>query len=219
MGKFNVTKDGTTTEMNVDMDNYIDMASRTNNPDYQAVSERLSDLRTGAIASVGIKEVGTLLDTDLDMIKKHIFYGKKIDDYYFSKLSQLDSGGHTEDNIPNMDRFKNNPEIIDILHGVLGIATEAGEMLKALSKYIATGELDKVNLIEEVSDVMWYQAVLLKRLGKTFEECGTINISKLAIRYPDGFTNDLAINRDVAKERIDMESKISPNHSSHHFVD
>jgi NTP pyrophosphatase (non-canonical NTP hydrolase) len=96
--------------------------------------------------------------------------------------------------------------LIDILHGAIGISTEAGELLDAIKKHIFYGKkIDEVNLLEEIGDVFWYCGVLLYNLGYSFEEVQEKNILKLRLRYPNKFTTDKAINRDLIKEREELE--------------
>jgi len=94
-----------------------------------------------------------------------------------------------------------------ILHGSMGIVTEAGELMDALKKHIYYGkELDLVNIKEEMGDIMWYMAILCDELGTSFDELTTINIDKLKARYPEKFTSEKALNRDLSKEREILES-------------
>ncbi len=94
-----------------------------------------------------------------------------------------------------------------ILHAGIGLATESGEVLDQIKKHVYYGkELDKVNLIEEAGDVLWYVATLLEYVGSTFEEAMDKNIQKLETRFPEGFTKDKALNRDLKTERTGLES-------------
>lgn len=89
----------------------------------------------------------------------------------------------------------------DLVHGIQGIATEAGELLDLVKKYHAYGkEFSREKIIDETGDVLWYVALLLKSVGSTFDEAMTRNITKLRTRFPDKFSEELAINKDVAKE-------------------
>jgi NTP pyrophosphatase (non-canonical NTP hydrolase) len=94
-----------------------------------------------------------------------------------------------------------------LIHGVMGCVTESGELADALKRHIFyKKELDLVNLKEEIGDIMWYLAILCDELGTTFEELADINIKKLSARYPDKFTSDKALNRDLEKEREVLET-------------
>ena len=93
-----------------------------------------------------------------------------------------------------------------LVHGIDGCVTEAGELADAMKRHIFYGkELDLVNLKEEVGDVMWYLAILVDELGTSFEELAEININKLKSRYPNKFTSEDALNRDLDKERQILE--------------
>lgn len=100
-------------------------------------------------------------------------------------------------NFSNMDR---------LLHAGIGIATESGEFLDALKKTVFYGkELDKVNLKEELGDVLWYIAIAMDELGTDFETEMNRNIEKLSARYPEKFTSEKAMNRDLDTERKILE--------------
>lgn len=93
-----------------------------------------------------------------------------------------------------------------ILHGALGISTEAGEILDAVKKSIFYGKpFDLVNLQEEIGDCLWYLAILAKEAGMSFEDIMAQNIAKLKARYPDKFTEERALNRDLVAERRELE--------------
>ena len=48
-----------------------------------------------------------------------------------------------------------------IIHAIMGLATEAGELIDALKKHVFYGKpIDEKNLIEECGDVMWYLVIL-----------------------------------------------------------
>jgi NTP pyrophosphatase (non-canonical NTP hydrolase) len=95
---------------------------------------------------------------------------------------------------------------IDILHAALGIATEAGELLDPFKKAMFYGKsIDLVNIDEEVGDILWYVAIYLNARGLTFEQVMQQNIDKLRTRYPEKFTSEQAINRDLDAERETLE--------------
>ncbi len=144
----------------------------------------------------GVKIVSPAIDN----IKKALFYGKPNEDLAFAQKA-VESGNDYGD-VP-----------LDLIHAVLGIYTEAAELLELLGvalenqykfSYEEEGEL-KNKLVNEAGDVMWYQALLFKFLGTTFAEVGDKNIAKLQKRFPVKFTEDLAVNRDEAKENVVFE--------------
>lgn len=94
-----------------------------------------------------------------------------------------------------------------LLHAGIGLATEAGEFLDALKKHVFYGkDLDTVNLQEEMGDVFWYCALIADELGVDFADVMQTNIDKLKARYGEKFTEDGAINRDLATERGILEN-------------
>jgi NTP pyrophosphatase (non-canonical NTP hydrolase) len=94
------------------------------------------------------------------------------------------------------------------IHMAMGIATEAGEILDAYKKNLAYGrELDLVNVREEIGDLMWYIANLCTLTGIDLETALDINIAKLRLRYPSGFTQSNAITRNLELERALLEQQ------------
>ena len=58
----------------------------------------------------------------------------------------------------------------DIKHAVTGMITEAGELLDAYKRTFAYGaELDKVNVIEECGDIIWYASFYLDLAGSRID--------------------------------------------------
>lgn len=130
----------------------------------------------------------------LDKWKKYLYYGKPT--------------GFTNEEIKDSC---NKLEVIDenfirILHGSLGVATESNELLEALQKWVKNGSVDKVNLSEEIGDVMFYVGVLCNALGVDIDNILEKNNKKLKLRYPDKFDSFYAINRDLKAERDLLEN-------------
>ncbi len=98
-------------------------------------------------------------------------------------------------------------EIQRLLHGGIGLATEAGEFLDALKKHIFYGkDLDKVNLREEMGDIFWYCAIIADELDVDFKDVMERNITKLKARYGEKFTEEKANSRDLKTEREILEN-------------
>lgn len=97
---------------------------------------------------------------------------------------------------------------IDVLHAIIGISTEAGELLDAAKKYLFYAkDIDYVNLDEEIGDILWYIAIYCNARNITIESLMQQNIAKLMERYPEKFTSEKAINRNLDKEREVLESQ------------
>lgn len=94
-----------------------------------------------------------------------------------------------------------------LIHAAFGMQTETAEFTDALKKSIFYGRpLDVVNLREEIGDILWYLALACDELGTTFEAEQARVIAKLKARYPDEFTSNAALNRDLDTERTILES-------------
>jgi len=136
---------------------------------------------------------------ELDSIKRAIFYGQGF---------AFDSGKTC---IAFPDRVDpEDPKRAElIIHGLIGAATEVGELLEVLQAVLFNQptSIDEVNIKEEVGDVFWYFALLASSLGFTFEEAQEANIAKLRARFPNKFTEFDALNRDLSNERKILELK------------
>jgi NTP pyrophosphatase (non-canonical NTP hydrolase) len=92
------------------------------------------------------------------------------------------------------------------LHMAIGISTEANELLDAYKKWFAYNKpLDLINIGEEIGDTFWYLSNLCRMLNFDIEKILETNIKKLETRYPDKFTEEKAINRNLENERKILE--------------
>ncbi len=88
-----------------------------------------------------------------------------------------------------------------MFHAVIGLSTEANELLDQFKKHVFyKRELDLVNLKEELGDVMWYIAILLRELDVKFEDVLDWNIEKLKKRYGEKFDTQKSIDRNIENE-------------------
>jgi NTP pyrophosphatase (non-canonical NTP hydrolase) len=144
----------------------------------------------------------------VDAIKKNVFYGKPVDRSKIKRLmGQVDRecGNHdlTELGEGAPDDLAVDPRVF---HAILGAHTETGELIEALYKSLRDDEpLDAVNLDEEWGDLDWYKAIYLDATGSSEETIRETVIAKLKRRYPDKFTSEKAINRDLDGERALLE--------------
>ena len=101
---------------------------------------------------------------------------------------------------------EHNRMVAQLLHATLGLMSEAGEIADALKRHICYGKaLDEVNILEEVGDLAWYQALAMTAVKRTLEESLERNIAKLKARYGDKFTAAAALNRNLEAERQALE--------------
>lgn len=81
----------------------------------------------------------------------------------------------------------------------LGMAGEGGEVADRIKKVVGHGhpltDDEKLLIIKEIGDSLWYAAALSHVLGYKLSEVARINWVKLAARYPDGFTVERSLNR------------------------
>lgn len=167
----------------------------------QANEAFLNDLLDGITALSGI----------LDQIKKNVFYGKKFDEIKVSTALQSTAMyvGRMKYSIITgevhpLERKKDLQVNPRIFHAIVGLATETAELLEAMS--LDTPEFDRVNILEELGDQTWYQAIAIDELQASFEEDVLDRvIAKLRARFPNKFNSEDAINRDLVKERKVLE--------------
>lgn len=99
--------------------------------------------------------------------------------------------------------------LLDNIHMTSGMVTEVGEIVDIFKKHIAYGKsIDWVNVEEELGDLLWYIVNFARKNNIDLEKTMGINISKLYARYPEKFTNDQALVRDLEKEREILEKGI-----------
>lgn len=158
------------------------------------------DIRTiRRLAEMGMtrQQVAKLFNTNYQTIGKimdnqrwkHV-EGKGIDADTYSKLA-----ARTANDMGS--------ETLNLVHAVMGIGGESGEVVDIVKKHFAYGkELDTTKLKEELSDLLWYVSLALGVIGSSFGEVFDMNIKKLSTRYPDlKFDADRAINRDDDAEQ------------------
>lgn len=147
-----------------------------------------------------------------DMLKKKLFYGKKIDhnkfldncEYALSQAVDIEQLWLQKPSM-SMEVFL-SPEQAGVLHGALGVMTEAAELQSMVSNSIRDGKrFDMTNMKEELGDILWYVALIAESTGIQLEDVMKLNIDKLRVRYGEKFTNAAAINRNIALEIATIE--------------
>ena len=189
-----------------DLPQYVRDAVRT--------ESRIDTVTTDKALLLGTIGAFIAIGNVLDMIKKNVFYGKEIDtetlcDWWDRAADSFDLIMEHQDDPEDPTLI---PEIIlegeidtRMFHAMLGIATESTELLEALLSYIQGGDLDFVNVCEELGDVNWYQAIAVDTMEADFDKIFSVNIDKLRARFPEKFTEEKAIERDLGTERQILE--------------
>lgn len=140
----------------------------------------------------------------LDEVKKAVFYGREVN------LPKPANEGEHAATIAKLPQWisghpDNDAAAVNIIHAIIGKATEAGELLEALAAVVEGQAFDETNALEEVGDGFWYDALLLRAIGSNFGEAQSVNIAKLRRRFPNAFTEFDANNRDLFAEREILE--------------
>lgn len=139
---------------------------------------------------------------DLNLIKKLLFRGKTREELNFPAAEKPTVG----DLIDALSREgKWSPADIDVLHGAVGVITEAGEVAEYLLTFLEGKPFDKVNVLEESGDLGWYIVRSLRGIGVSRDVCDTTNIDKLRGRHGEAFDVFRDANRDLAAEHGKLE--------------
>lgn len=93
----------------------------------------------------------------------------------------------------------------ELIHAVMGISGEAGELLDAIKKYtIYNKELDRTNIIEELGDLRFFMVCIQNLLNISDSEVIMHNVGKLGKRYAAGYTDKSA---QVRADKIEEDMK------------
>lgn len=83
-----------------------------------------------------------------------------------------------------------------IVYPTLGLTGEAGEVSEKVKKWLrGDRELDKLEVLKEASDCLWYLAALADDLGYSLQEMLDANVEKLASRKERGVLKGSGDNR------------------------
>jgi NTP pyrophosphatase (non-canonical NTP hydrolase) len=82
-------------------------------------------------------------------------------------------------------------EGVEIMHRILGLVGEAGEVAERIKKIYRDqngdfSKLDKTGTMKEMGDVLWYIATLADALGISLNEIAELNASHLKRRAANG---------------------------------
>jgi NTP pyrophosphatase (non-canonical NTP hydrolase) len=86
--------------------------------------------------------------------------------------------------------IKLTPHQAHLVHMMLGLAGEVGELVDAIKKAVIYNKtLDEENVKEELGDIEWYLEGLRKAFDITREDVLQYNIDKLNKRYIDKYSD------------------------------
>ena len=78
------------------------------------------------------------------------------------------------------------------LHGMVG---EIGELHSLYQKTYQGHLLDEAHLKKECGDLLWFVAEYCTAMGWKLGDVMQLNINKLKVRYPEGFSTDKSLHR------------------------
>jgi NTP pyrophosphatase (non-canonical NTP hydrolase) len=144
----------------------------------------------------------------IDEVKKTLFYGRPlpVNSSIVTRVDNLLFSDETCRILPTLPEVGENFDVaVDRIHSILGVASEAGELLEALRNALDGQFFDKTNAAEEAGDVFWYLNLLAGATGSNFDQIQRANIAKLRVRFPNKFTEFDANNRNLDNERKVLE--------------
>jgi len=176
----------------MDATKFQELALRTECPVDPCIVERFEDV-AGRLMFL-VRQVSEFA-AEADKLKKYIFYGKG------------EFGADLEEEPSVILRVE---EDLRAVHGILGLISEVGEVIDVHNAYwdghVPT--VDAVNVLEECGDIGWYSAVMASTAGSDLGVAYEAVIDKLAERYPDRFSEQCALERNLEAERRRLEFKI-----------
>lgn len=183
----------------MELKQYIKDATRT--------ESRIDNVQVNLQTLVTVLKIYVAAGNLLDDLKKNIFYNKPINEPKW--IDNVASLMNLPDEV-TVDPNSQLPHTLNIdprlFHAIVGIATESTELVEAILKAFENGtDIDHVNVREELGDLNWYQAIAIDASEADWDQILETNIAKLKHRYPDKFTSENAINRDLYTERKILE--------------
>lgn len=139
---------------------------------------------------------------DLNVIKKLLFRGKTREELNFGPAEKPTLNELIEA-LSAINAW--SPADIDVLHGAIGLITEAGEVAEYLLKWAEGNPFDRVNVLEEAGDASWYIVRSLRGIGVTLEQSNRANIDKLRGRHGEAFDVFRDANRNLDAEHSKLE--------------
>lgn len=161
----------------------------------ELIREQIYFQHSGVSANITKRSLFYKKDDYSDVIKTE---GEKTTSYLETLIKQQES----------LNGIELDQNMIDLIHAELGIRSECCELSQAICTAILDNtEVDKVNLGEELGDMLWYIALAARAIGTDFETLMQKNIEKLKVRFPDKFTEENAVERDLFSEREVLENE------------
>lgn len=151
----------------------------------------------------------------LDNWKSMLFYNKikyESSEVMLEKAKTLFKDFFSEGaTLANID----NPQLT---HGILGIASEAGEIVEdftVLMKGMNTANYNdaRMNMFREMGDIDWFQELVAEAEEYTVTEVRENNINRLRKRFPNKFSEADAVNRADEHPEVTFQKITSSDNS------
>ena len=165
---------------------YQEACLKTENKDFESIKLRLRDPAM----------VEALFDTlhrvvhnakGVDRLKKFNYYGKGmvVSEHDLNVVAMVPTSEQRDRASVELINDKN----VQLLHAVLGLITESGELAEMLLNTIYEGKPHtQLDWAKEFGDCGWYQAIGCQAIERSLQGVMELNIEKLAKRYPNLFT-------------------------------
>jgi NTP pyrophosphatase (non-canonical NTP hydrolase) len=193
---------------------YIADAKRTLSPKFEVDENSLYLLENTFKLMMCLEVYGH----HLDVLKKRIFYNKpilEIQNYVAKADIEKFQEHYKANNVDfNFDLSSITEQEKIMLHCLIGMITETIELATPFINYFCApsntiksfkNKLDLANIVEELGDLHWYMSQFIDELNLDHNVILEKNIAKLKTRYPEKFTSENAINRDLEAERKTLE--------------
>jgi NTP pyrophosphatase (non-canonical NTP hydrolase) len=181
------------------VEEYQQLASRTC-PDLGSPKLNLRHMQMGIITEVG---------ETIDVIKKFVAYGKPLDivnigeeiaDTIWYKANEAKMAGITW----KQEEFEKLCGELDAAMLKQNLEPISNEVVDAFIVSVLPFSYGNTEAETSLKDVVTL-SVVSNFYGLDFFQILTNNINKLKIRYPEKFTNEAALNRDLDAERVELE--------------
>jgi hypothetical protein len=184
------------------LEGYVQKALRTESCDFDKIRERL-DRPTINRLRLAIYHLIKVTD-ELDIMKKYIFYGKVKE----APLRDPQVEMHTIDGTSGLISPQST---IRLLHAILGLATESGELFEQWFNHVFKGQdLNPDKVISDIGDSNFYERLACNVMKILYGEMIRRNVRELEARYPEKFTEERALVRDEKNRRCEPLPKSIP---------
>ena len=174
---------------------YMSECDRTCSTVFKPEQVEVMDLRHVLMGVAGFA-------SDLNLIKKLLFRGKTREELNFNP-AEKPTVAELIDGLSAINAW--SPADIDVLHGAIGVITEAGEVAEYLLRWAEGNPFDRVNVLEESGDLSWYIVRSLRGIGVTLDQSTRANIDKLRGRHGEAFDVFRDANRNLTAEQSKLE--------------